>query len=73
MADTEFRRKLLSLSINTGSNKGRSNTTPVLRDDAPGVSGRRTEHWDGRVDAVCTNPTITVNPNLKGSLHGRQD
>lgn len=52
---------------------GTTRTTPILRDDAPGISGRRTEHWSGRVDASVTAPSITKNPNLKGRLHGNQE
>lgn len=43
--------------------KGRSNTTPVLRDDGQ-VGGTRTEHWDDRVDATARNFDVIVNPNL---------
>lgn len=65
MADTEFRRKLLSLHINTGANKNTARTTPVIRDDGPGIAGTTTEHWDGRRDARVTGPTVIRNPNLK--------
>lgn len=44
---------------------GTTKTTTVARDDAPGVAGTQTEHWSGRVDACATNPSYTVNPNLK--------
>lgn len=49
---------------------GTTKSTPVLNDDGPGVSGERVEHWSGRVDGRVTNPTVTVNPNLKGRTNG---
>jgi hypothetical protein len=45
---------------------GTTRTSPVPRDDAPGVAGTRTEHWDGRVDATA-RATVHVNPNLRAS------
>jgi len=43
----------------------RSNRIPVYRDDVakkhgPVLSGIRTEHWDGRVDATVFAPHIRV-------------
>lgn len=70
MADTEFRRKLEGLQFNRGRNKGRTHTTPVAKDDAPGIAGTTTEDWDGRVSATAINPSITVNPNLEVRRHG---
>lgn len=35
-----------------GSGPGSSRSTPVAREDKPGVAGVRTEHWDGRQDAT---------------------
>lgn len=40
---------------------GSTRTTAVPRDDAPGVAGTTTEHWDGRRDAHALVQPVRLN------------
>ena len=62
-SEMTFREKLDSLSF-SHKHRGKSNTTPVVRDTDGTVGGERTEHWDDRVDMKVTKADIHINPNL---------
>lgn len=48
---------------------GTTRTTPVDRDDAPGIAGTTTEHWDGRRDVHARAMTVTINTALRAATH----
>lgn len=57
-----FKEKIASIGF--GRHAGSSRRVDIPSDSGPGMSGFQTEHWDGRVDATCTRPQVTVNPEL---------
>lgn len=46
---------------------GTTRTTRVPRDDAPGVAGTATDHWDGRRDATA-HGTAHITPTGRAAL-----
>ncbi len=57
----DYRAKLRSISF--ARHRGTSRTVPVVADDGPrrGTEvGAKTEHWDGRTDAVARVETIRM-------------
>jgi len=53
-----FRAKIETIGVM--NLKGQKRERPVINDDNGKVVGKHVDHWDDRVDAVATAPTIQM-------------
>ena len=67
MSDESFLEKMRSVNF-AGKKRGKSEVKPKVADDGERrgkVVGKEIHHWDGRVDAVATVPTVSVETSVR--------